>query len=305
MAAALTLASNLALAQGAGKLAILPVQGNDVPKAKIEVLSDALAGAFTDLLAINVLGAAEGREMLTPPQQKIAQACDNLACFSRLGKELQATLVVSVKATAANGKVLLSFKVADVEKQEIIARHQEPIGDDILTYADDCRAVVGQLRNKLPEALRAGPAIAAKAEPKKAEPAKVEAKPEPKPEAKPEPKSEAKPAEAKAAPVKPGWMGMSYQPMDAEASKSAGLEKGKGVLVSRVAPAGPAAAAGVSVGNVVLKVDGQFVAAPADVLGVVSKKGAGSTVDLTLWVSGQEKSVTVTLKDAPAKSDKK
>jgi len=284
------------------ELAILPIQA-DLPKAKVEVLADAIAAALVDLLKTEVLGPAEVRELLSAAQLKVASTCDNVFCLTKLGKDLKVDWLLAAKATAASGKVLLSLKVVDVAGAQVAVRQQDAIGDDVLTYGADVRAVLGTLRAKLPTALQSSTpapkpatAPAAKAEPDKSappkpEPAKVDAASKP---AAPAPTSD-----------KPGWIGMGHQDLDADTANYLGLKSAAGSIVKKVAEGGPAALAGLKVGVVILKVDGNSIASAAELSAALNKKKAGATVELVIWSGGKESTAVVTLKEAPAKADRK
>jgi serine protease Do len=72
-------------------------------------------------------------------------------------------------------------------------------------------------------------------------------------------------------PEKPGrpakaWLGVQTQVLTRELAEALGLEGRKGVRVTQVLPDSPAAQAGIEVGDILLKLDGQVIAAstPSD-----------------------------------------
>ena len=71
-----------------------------------------------------------------------------------------------------------------------------------------------------------------------------------------------------------------------------------GVTVTAVQPGTPAATAGIQVGDIVSMVDGQPVAAPADVIAVVHSHRPGDTARLSVSRNGRTVAITVVLDGA-------
>ncbi|MEM6531333.1 MAG: PDZ domain-containing protein [Myxococcota bacterium] len=68
-----------------------------------------------------------------------------------------------------------------------------------------------------------------------------------------------------------------------------------GILVARVSENGPAAKAGLRVGDLILRMDGKNVIAFGDVLSRVLRRGAGEAIAVDLVREGKPKTFTVTL----------
>jgi hypothetical protein len=304
------------------RFAVLPIQG-ELPKAKLEVLSDALAAAAGELFTADVLGPAEARELLPPPQQKLVNTCDNLFCFAKLGRELKAGVLLATRATAAKDRVLLSFKVIDVEANQIVARHQEAVTDDVVKYSVEVRGVIRQLRSKLPPGyvpVASAPVAVVKPPPRSEvvppapaptrAPAPVPAPtPAPAPVPVPAPAPVAAPSAPAAEPVvasdKPGWMGLNHKTLESGQAADLGLKKAIGTRVTGLAAGGPAALAGLKIGNVILKVDGAPIRTAEDLRTMLATRTVGATVELTVWRGGLEATVKVTLKEPPVKVEGK
>lgn len=77
-----------------------------------------------------------------------------------------------------------------------------------------------------------------------------------------------------------GRLGTEVSSMTEELRAFFGAPKDSGVLVQRVEAGGPAAKAGVRVGDVITRVDGQPVESSADVTFAVSKKKSGERVTI-------------------------
>jgi S1-C subfamily serine protease len=69
--------------------------------------------------------------------------------------------------------------------------------------------------------------------------------------------------------------------------------------VASVAPDGPAAAAGLLIGDVILSLDGTPVAAPEDLLDLLTGSRVGQTATLKLLRGGSPAEVTVTIGARP------
>lgn len=73
----------------------------------------------------------------------------------------------------------------------------------------------------------------------------------------------------------------------------------RGVLVSRVLPGSSAAAAGISVGDVLVEIDGRPVMAARDVVSALSSRAAGDRVPVVLVRNRTQQTVSATLHAYP------
>jgi serine protease Do len=83
--------------------------------------------------------------------------------------------------------------------------------------------------------------------------------------------------------VERGWLGVQIQDVTPDLAEALGLEHPKGALVSRVMPDGPAAAAGLEQGDVILTFDGKPVEEMRDLPRLVAAVAAGKTVEIEIW----------------------
>ncbi|HEX7970157.1 MAG TPA: PDZ domain-containing protein, partial [Stellaceae bacterium] len=93
--------------------------------------------------------------------------------------------------------------------------------------------------------------------------------------------------------VERGWLGLRIQPVTPDIAESVGLDKAKGALVTDVDADGPAAAAKLQPGDVVLSFDGKAVDRSRQLPRLVAGTQAGKEVPLTLWRDGKEAAVKV------------
>jgi serine protease Do len=101
-----------------------------------------------------------------------------------------------------------------------------------------------------------------------------------------------------------GWLGVSVQPFDRDLAAYFGVPQQTGVVVSGVAPRSPAAKAGIEPGDVLLAFGGTKLEAENDEdLGsfqrVVARVAPGQSAPVVLWRGGEQRTVEVTLAEAP------
>jgi serine protease Do len=101
-----------------------------------------------------------------------------------------------------------------------------------------------------------------------------------------------------------GWLGVSVQPFDRDLAAYFAAPERTGVVVSSVAPRSPAAKAGIEAGDVIVSFAGTTVEAENEEdLGsfqrVVARVAPGQSAPVLLWRGGVERTVEVTLAEAP------
>src|SRR6516164_2168482 len=99
--------------------------------------------------------------------------------------------------------------------------------------------------------------------------------------------------------VSRGWIGVQIQPVTADIAESLGMKGTEGALVTEPQADSPAARAGVLSGDVITAVNSNMV---KDARGLAKRIGAmasGSSVKLTVWRKGEEKSISLTLGELP------
>jgi len=110
--------------------------------------------------------------------------------------------------------------------------------------------------------------------------------------------------------VERGWLGVSIQPLDRDLADALGIDQAHGVLVADVSPDGPAKAAGIQRGDVILSVDGHDVKSTGELRNLVASHASGKSVSITIVRDKKKQDIDVTLgslpggKTAPAKAPK-
>jgi serine protease Do len=96
-----------------------------------------------------------------------------------------------------------------------------------------------------------------------------------------------------------GWIGVQIQPVTDEIAESLGLKSTKGALVAEAQATGPASAAGIKSGDVILGVDGQKVDGPRELARKIASLGPDAKATLSFWHEGSEKTADVKLGTLP------
>ena len=101
--------------------------------------------------------------------------------------------------------------------------------------------------------------------------------------------------------VRRGWLGVNIQQVTDEIAESLRVPNGtRGALIARAQEGGPAAAAGIRSGDVVLRFNGVEVRDMRALPRIVADTRVGSTAPVVLWRDGKEETVTITVGELPA-----
>jgi serine protease Do len=90
-----------------------------------------------------------------------------------------------------------------------------------------------------------------------------------------------------------GWLGVRIQAVTDEIAESLGLDKARGALVASVSDKGPAEAAGIQPGDVILDFDGKEVSDMRRLPRLVAETAVDKTVAVTLWRKRAETTIQV------------
>lgn len=92
-----------------------------------------------------------------------------------------------------------------------------------------------------------------------------------------------------------GYLGVSIQDVSKDIADGVGLPNARGAIVREPTEDGPAGAAGVKSGDIILKVDGDQIDDALDLSRTIASKAPDSTVELTIWRDGSESTISVKL----------
>ncbi|MGO8868802.1 MAG: DegQ family serine endoprotease [Alphaproteobacteria bacterium] len=95
------------------------------------------------------------------------------------------------------------------------------------------------------------------------------------------------------------WFGAEGQTVSADIASSLGLARPMGVLVNDVYKGGPAAAAGLKPGDVILKIDGRAVDDAESLRYRIATKPLNGKADLTVYRQGRQLELTIALTAPP------
>jgi serine protease Do len=99
---------------------------------------------------------------------------------------------------------------------------------------------------------------------------------------------------------KRGWLGVRIQTVTDEMAESLQLQKTQGALVAEVTANSPAAKAGIVVGDVILRFDGQEIGKMRQLPRIVAATASGKKVEMVLLREGKEKRISIVVADMPA-----
>ncbi|MBW3568450.1 MAG: PDZ domain-containing protein, partial [Proteobacteria bacterium] len=102
--------------------------------------------------------------------------------------------------------------------------------------------------------------------------------------------------------VSRGWLGVDIQDVTQELAESFGMSRPEGALVRSVLPDSPAAAAGVEVGDIILKFENRIVHVADELPPLVGRTLAGSKVGLQIMRDGESRGFEITLGELPVEA---
>jgi len=94
-------------------------------------------------------------------------------------------------------------------------------------------------------------------------------------------------------PIVRAWLGATGQPVTSDIAQAAGLSHPMGVLIKEVTPDGPAAKAGIRLGDVVIAIGGHEIDDPEDMRFRVATLPVNAAAQITIWRAGQQHEVAV------------
>jgi serine protease Do len=103
--------------------------------------------------------------------------------------------------------------------------------------------------------------------------------------------------------VSRGWLGIQFQSVGPDIADSLGLPQPAGILVADVTPAGPAASAGITAGDLIDSVNGVAIKNAHDFSRAIDAMPPRSLVILGTRKKGRQTWLAVTLSEAPPPSD--
>jgi len=92
-----------------------------------------------------------------------------------------------------------------------------------------------------------------------------------------------------------GWLGVRIQTVTDEIAEGLGLDGARGALVAGVTPDGPAEAAGIEPGDVIVGFDGEPIDEMRELPRIVAETSVGATVPVEVWRQGEITTLQVDL----------
>ena len=99
--------------------------------------------------------------------------------------------------------------------------------------------------------------------------------------------------------VERGWLGVEAQQVPMDIADAAGLSQG-GVLIAGTLQGGPADAAGIMPGDILLEIDNQQIANPQQAINLISQYKPETAIRIRLLSGWQEKTLTAIVAQRPS-----
>jgi serine protease Do len=99
--------------------------------------------------------------------------------------------------------------------------------------------------------------------------------------------------------VRPSWMGVKIQQVTPEIAEAIGRPRAEGAIVAWVLPNGPAAKAGLAVGDLILTYDGRTPSDERALLRDIAQTPVGDTVNLLVQRDGAARTIPITVQEWP------
>jgi serine protease Do len=93
-----------------------------------------------------------------------------------------------------------------------------------------------------------------------------------------------------------GWIGVRIQNVGEDIAESLGMKTAAGALIANVTPGGPAAKAGLKVGDIILAYDGQDVTELRGLPRLVAQTEVGRVVEVKVWRETEKKTITLRIR---------
>ena len=92
-----------------------------------------------------------------------------------------------------------------------------------------------------------------------------------------------------------GWIGVRIQTVSDEIAESLGLDSARGAMVASVTEGGPSEAAGLKLGDIILKFNDRDISEMRELPRIVAETKIESEAEITFWRDGQEQTTTLTV----------
>jgi serine protease Do len=98
-----------------------------------------------------------------------------------------------------------------------------------------------------------------------------------------------------------GWLGVTYQPVTPDIARLFGLDRPKGALIADVAKGGPAEAAGIRRGDIIISFNEIAIEDSVELPAIVARTPVGERAKVTVIRDGRERTFAVTIGELPSR----
>ena len=100
--------------------------------------------------------------------------------------------------------------------------------------------------------------------------------------------------------TKQGWIGVNVQQVTPDLAYALSIDAARGALIAQVHQGGPAVAAGLVPSDVIIKVDGQDINSPEDLIRIISATPVGKKIDILVIRNTKQETHSAVVQQKPA-----
>jgi serine protease Do len=101
-----------------------------------------------------------------------------------------------------------------------------------------------------------------------------------------------------------GWLGITLQAVTPDIAHLFGLDEAKGALISEVAKGGPAEAAGIKRGDIIISINGTLIKESHELPAIIARTRVGERTRVSVIRDARERTFTVTIGELPSRPPK-
>ena len=127
------------------KLAVMPLSHQRMDDDVVKILDEILLDEVAKLGQYQVIGSSDINAILGLEKMKDATGCDDVACAAEVGGALGAELLLSANVGRLGDNLVLSAKLIDITRAEVVARERSQVPQDERKYIGGITDLVAAL----------------------------------------------------------------------------------------------------------------------------------------------------------------
>ena len=126
-------------------VAVLPVQGQDVPEEMVRGLEQSLMSEVDETEGMRAVSPLDIKNDLSSVGIDPSACQGQVACVARAGRYARAHLALDAKLASIGGTLSISLRLFDTEKAVEVSRVADPVSEDVKQRAQDLHRMAVQL----------------------------------------------------------------------------------------------------------------------------------------------------------------